>query len=79
MEMDKYTRWMETNPKWLKIVLCFWILDWSWAFWRIAKALEHNNRVELILGILWILFGGTIGWTLDIVFILLYDYPFWFR
>ena len=77
--MDKYVSWMEKNPKWLKIVLCFWILDWSWAIWRICKAVKHNNRVELILAILWILVGGTIGWILDIVFIILNDYPFWFK
>lgn len=77
--MDSYIKWMEKNPKWLKLVLCLWILDISWAIWRILKAVKHNSGLELVLGILWILFGGTVGWILDIVCIILNDYPFWFK
>lgn len=77
--MTEYIKWMEHNPKWLKLVLCLWVLDWSWAIWRILKAVQHNNIVELILGIVWIIWGGTIGWLFDIVSIILTDYPFWFK
>ncbi len=77
--MDLYISWMEKNPKWLKIVLCFWVLDWSWAIWRILKAVKSNNVLQLLLAVLWIFFGGTIGWILDIVCIILNDYPFWFK
>ncbi len=77
--MDSYIKWMEKNPKWLKLVLCLWILDISWAIWRILKAVKHNSGLEFVLGILWILFGGTVGWILDIVCIILNDYPFWFK
>lgn len=77
--MDLYISWMEKNPKWLKIVLCFWVLDWSWAIWRIFKAVKSNNVLQLLLAVLWIFFGGTIGWILDIVCIILNDYPFWFK
>lgn len=77
--MDSYISWMEKNPKWLKIVLCFWVLDWSWAIWRILKAVKSNNVLQLVLAVLWILFGGTVGWILDIVCIVLNDYPFWFK
>ena len=77
--MDSYISWMEKNPKWLKIVLCFWVLDWSWAIWRILKAVKSNNVLQLLLAVLWIIFGGTIGWILDIVCIVLNDYPFWFK
>ncbi len=77
--MNSYIKWMEKNPKWLKLVLCISILDISWAIWRIFKAIKHNSTLELILGILWIIFGGTVGWILDVVCIVLYDYPFWFK
>lgn len=77
--MDSYIKWMEGNPKWLKIVLCFFVLDWSWAIWRILKAVKANNILQLIIAILWIPFGGVILWILDIVCILLNDYPFWFK
>lgn len=77
--MTEYIKWMERNPKWLKLVLCIWVLDWSWAIWRILKAVQKNSIVELILGIVWILWGGTIGWLFDVVSIILTDYPFWFK
>ncbi len=77
--MEQYIEWMEKNPKWLKIILCLWILDITWALFRIFKSVQNNNVVELILAILWILFAGTVGWILDIVWIILFDYPFWFK
>lgn len=77
--MNEYIKWMEKNPKLLKLVLCLPILDISWAIWRILKAIKHNNALELILGVLWIFFGGTVGWILDIICIALNDYPFWFK
>ncbi len=77
--MKEYTKWMESQPKWLKLVLCLWILDITWAIWRIFKAIEHNSGLELIIAILWIVAAGTIGWILDVVWILLFNYPFWFK
>jgi hypothetical protein len=77
--MEGYISWMEKNPKWLKLVLCLWILDITWAIFRILKAVQNNDMVQLILGILWIIAAGTIGWILDIIWIIVYDYPFWFK
>lgn len=77
--MKEFTNWMEKNPKWLKLVLCLWILDITWAIWRIAKAIENGSAVQLILAILWIVAAGTVGWILDIVWIILFNYPFWFK
>lgn len=77
--MEGYISWMEKNPKWLKLVLCLWILDITWAIFRILKAVQNNDMVQLILGILWIIAAGTIGWILDIIWIIVFDYPFWFK
>ena len=77
--MKTYTKWMESQPKWIKILLCCWICDITWAIWRICKALEHGSVLELILGILWIVGSCTLLWILDIVWILLFNYPFWFK
>ena len=77
--MAEYIKWMEQNPKWLKLVLCLWILDITWAIFRIFKAVQNNDTVQIILGVLWILFAGVIGWILDIIWIIIYDYPFWFK
>ena len=77
--MGTYCKWMEKNPKWLKIVLCLWILDITWAIWRIFKSFKNGSFIQLVLAILWIIAAGTVGWVLDIIWILLFDYPFWFK
>lgn len=77
--MTSYIKWMERNPKWLKLLLCFFFLDITWAIWRICKGLQHGSLLEVILAILWIFVGGTVLWILDIICILLNDYPFWFK
>ncbi|MBP5694525.1 MAG: hypothetical protein J6X03_03630 [Bacilli bacterium] len=77
--MAEYIKWMEQNPKWLKLVLCLWILDITWAIFRIFKAVQNNDTVQIILGVRWILFACVIGWILDIIWIIIYDYPFWFK
>jgi len=44
----------------VKIILALPILDGIvWGIYRIAKG-------KLILGIIWIFFGGVIGWIIDI-------------
>jgi len=79
LKMESYINWMEKNPKWLKLVLCLWILDITWAIFRILKAVQNNSPLQIVLGIIWIIAAGTIGWILDIIWIIVYDYPFWFK
>ena len=77
--METYTKWIESQPRWTKVLLCIWFLDITWAIWRICKAVEHNNIVELILAILWILGSVSVLWILDLVWVILFDRPFWFK
>ncbi len=77
--MDSYIKWMEGLPKWLKVVFCFFILDWFWAIWRICKGVKANSAIQVILAILWIFFGGVILWILDLICIIVRDYPFWWK
>lgn len=70
---------MDNLPRIWKIVLCLPVLDIIWAIWRICKSVERGNILELVLAILWIFAGSTVLWILDIVFIILYNYPFWFK
>lgn len=70
---------MDNLPRGWKLVLCLPAIDLIWAVWRIGKAIEHGSVLELILGIVWILLGSTFLWILDIVFIILNNYPFWFK
>ena len=77
--MSNYCKWMEKLPKWLKIVFCFFILDWFWAIWRICKGVLKKNALHVILAILWIFVGGTVLWILDLISIIVRDYPFWWK
>lgn len=77
--MGSYCKWMEKNPKWLKLILCLWVLDITWAIWRIFKSIKSGSFLQVVLAILWIIMAGTVGWVLDIIWIILFDYPFWFK
>ncbi len=75
----QFTKAIDNLPRIWKLVLCIPVLNIVWAIWRILKSVEHGNILELILAILWIIAGCTILWILDIVWIILYNYPFWFK
>ncbi|MBO7079918.1 MAG: hypothetical protein J6W64_08940 [Bacilli bacterium] len=77
--MAGYIKWMDNNSKLLKIILCIWILDITWAVYRIGGAISKKNWLHLVLGILWVIAAGTVGWILDIIWIVLFDRIFWFK
>lgn len=77
--MNSFLKGMDKLPRILKLILCLPVLNILWTVWRILKAVKHNNILELILAILWIIAGSTVLWILDIVWIILYNYPFWFK
>ena len=76
--MSEYLKWMEGQSKALRIVLCIWILDITWAVYRIGRAVVKKNTLHLILGIIWVLAAGTVGWILDLIWMILFDKIFWF-
>lgn len=77
--MQSYIDWMDSRSKLVKIILCIWILDISWAVYRILGAVKNKNWLHLVLAILWIVAAGTVGWILDIVWIILFNRVFWFQ
>ena len=77
--MNAYVKWMDGNPKILKIILCFFILDVTWAVYRIGRAAVAKNWFHMVLGILWVIAAGTVGWILDLVWIILFNRIFWFN
>lgn len=77
--MKKFCNWMDSLPKLVKFICCFWILDLLWAAYRICEALIKKDAVHLVLAILWIFAAATVGWILDLVWILLKDHIFWFK
>ena len=76
--MRAYCKWMDGHSRLIKIILCLWILDITWAVYRIGRAVVAKNWFHMVLGILWILAAGTVGWILDLVWIILFNRIFWF-
>ncbi len=77
--MAGYIKWMDGHSRLIKIILCIWILDITWAVYRIGHAVIHKNVLELVLGILWVIAAGTVGWVLDLIWIILFNRIFWFH
>lgn len=76
--MSEYIKWMEGQSKVVRIVLCIWVLDITWAVYRIGRAVVAKNWVHMILGIIWVIAAGTVGWILDLIWMILFDHIFWF-
>lgn len=77
--MQGYLKWMDNNPRILKIILCIWILDITWAVYRIGGAIRNKNWLHLVLAILWVIAAGTVGWILDLIWIIVFNRIFWFK
>lgn len=58
-----------------KLILAIPALDIVWAIYRIVKGVTQENLFLLVIGILWIVPGITIGWLVDIISIALYKHP----
>lgn len=77
--MKSYIKWMDENPRILKLILCIWILDITWAVYRLGGAIAKKNVLHIVLAVLWILAAATAGWILDIIWIILFNRIFWFK
>ena len=77
--MRDYVKWMEEQPRVLRIILCIFVLDISWAVYRIGRAVVNKNWFHMVLGIIWVFVGGSVAWILDLIWMILFDHIFWFE
>ena len=77
--MRDYIKWMEEQPRLIRIILCIFVLDISWAVYRIGRAVVNKNWLHMVLGIIWVFIGGSIAWILDLIWMILFDHIFWFE
>ena len=77
--MDKYIKWMDGNSKVLRIIFCIWFLDVTWAVYRIGRAITKKNWLHMVLGILWVIAAASVGWILDLIWMIIFDHIFWFK
>lgn len=76
--MSNYIKWMDENPRVIKLILCIWILDITWAVYRIGRAVSKQNWLHFVLAIIWVVAAGTVGWILDVIWIIIFGRIFWF-
>ena len=77
--MRDFIKWMEEQPRIIRIILCIFVLDISWAVYRIGRAVVNKNWLHMVLGIIWVFIGGSIAWILDLIWMILFDHIFWFE
>jgi hypothetical protein len=77
--MRDFCKWMEDQPRILRIILCIFVLDISWAVYRIGRAVTNKNWFHMVLGIIWVFVGGSVAWILDLIWMILFDHIFWFE
>jgi len=61
----------------IKILFCLPIINIVWAIYRIAKSVEANNTLGIVLGVLWIFAGATVLWIFDLVYMIMYKKIWW--
>jgi len=77
--MHAFCDWMDDQSRLLKIIFCLPILDILWGVYRLGGAIANKDALHIVLAVLWIIFGGWIGWILDLVFILITGRICWFK
>lgn len=64
------------NLPWVvKLLLCLPVLNLAWAIYRICKGADTKNTLMLVVGVLWIFFGTTVLWIVDLVCTIIYKKP----
>ena len=77
--MKELTKSMEKLPLIVKLILCIPVLDIVWSIWKLLKGIISGDVLKIILGILTIIPGAAFIWILDIIWMLIYKRPFWFK
>jgi len=75
--MKNFVDAMEKLPLWLKIVLALPALDIVWVIYRLAKSIEKNNTIGIVLAIVLIIIGIPFLWLIDIITLLISNYVLW--
>lgn len=75
--MKNFVDAMEKLPLWLKIVLALPALDIVWVIYRLAKSIDKNNTIGIVLAIVLIIIGIPFLWLIDIITLLISNYVLW--
>lgn len=75
--MKNFVDAMEKLPLWLKIVLALPALDIVWVIYRLAKSIDKNNTIGIVLAVVLIIIGIPFLWLIDIITLLISNYVLW--
>ncbi len=57
----------------VKIILALPFIDGiAYGIYRIAKGIDKNDVLLIVVGIIWIVVGATILWVIDLISVILY-------
>lgn len=77
--MQAFINWMNGRSRLVKLLFCLPVIDIIWGVYRVLGAIADKNWLRLVLGILWIVFGGFVGWILDILAVIIVGHIFWWQ
>ncbi len=75
--MKGYVKWMDANPKLLKVILAIPLLDILWVIYRILKSATKKNTIGVVFGIILLIVGIPFLWLVDIITLVLNDKVLW--
>ena len=75
--MKGFINWMEALPLWAKIVFAIPALDIVWVVYRLAKSVEKQNILGIVLAVVLIIVGFPFLWLVDIITLALSNYVLW--
>ena len=58
--MQAFINWMNGRSRLVKLLFCLPVIDIIWGVYRVLGAIADKNWLRLVLGILWIVFGGFV-------------------
>lgn len=63
----KYLEWMDSQPLIVKILLSIFWLDYTWAAYRIVKAVLDKDNTALVYAIILAVLTTFFWWIVDLV------------
>ena len=76
--MKDFIKAMDSLSDLVKLLLCLPIVNIVWGIYRVARSADANNVTGIVLGIIWIIFGGIILWVFDLVYMIMNKKIWWF-
>ena len=61
-----------------KLLLCLPLVNIVWGIYRIVKSIDVKNTLGIVVGVLWVFFGGIILWIFDLIYMIINKKIWWF-